>query len=75
MDYVLEFSEADNVFVYRFFWLKIGILPFPRFTLTYVKFHNIGLNSSFFIEKKLGSEIAETVGTVTYYPTSYVFIF
>ena len=27
-----------------------------------MKFHYIGLNSSFFIGKKLGSEIAETVG-------------
>ena len=62
MDYVLEFSDADNFFVYEFFLLKIGMTPFPRFTFTYVKFHHIGLNSLFFIGKMLGSEIAETVG-------------
>ena len=62
MYYVLEFSDADNVFVYQFFWLKISIFPFPRFTFTDVKFHYIGMNSSFFIGKKLGSEIVETVG-------------
>ena len=65
MDYVLEFSEADNFSVYKYFWLKIGIPPFPRLTFTYVKFHYIGLNSSFFIGKKLGSEIIETVGIRT----------
>ena len=42
MDYVLEFSDADNFFVYQFFLLKIGMTPFPRFTFTYVKFYVIG---------------------------------
>ena len=63
MNYVHEFSDADNFSVYPFSLLKIDMTPFPRFTFTYVKFHHIGLNSLFFIGKMLGSEIAETVGT------------